>query len=233
MQLILGDCLEEMQEIKDCSIDMVLADPPYGTTQCKWDSVIDLPLLWEQLKRIVKTKAAIVMTASQPFTTTLISSNAKMFKYCWVWHKRTSANVGAARFQPLKTHEDIVVFGGIYKPQMIKGKMRKKGGKVANPDVVGGMKPVYYDSDEYYPVSVLDIKTERGLHPTQKPVKLMEYMIKTYTNEGDMVLDFSAGSFTTGEACINLNRDFIGIEKDKTYFDIGKERINKVLNERR
>lgn len=181
--------------------------------------------MWEQLKRLIKPNGAIVMTASQPFTTTLIASNRKQFKYCWVWHKKTSANVGAARFQPLKTHEDVVVFGGKYKPQMIKGKMRKKGGKAKNPDVVGAMKPVYYDSDEYYPVSVLDVKTERGLHPTQKPVPLMGYLIKTYTNEGETVLDFCCGSGTTGVAAKNLNRDFIGIELDAGYYEIAKKRI--------
>lgn len=223
--LLHGDCLELMQTIEDGSIDMILADPPYGTTQCKWDSVIDLERMWKQLKRVAKPKAAIVMTASQPFTTTLIASNMKMFKYCWVWHKRTSANIGAARFQPLKTHEDVVVFGGIYKPQMVKGKMRKKGGKVDNPDVVGGMKPVYYNSDEYYPVSVLDIKTERGHHPTQKPVALMEYLVKTYTDEGHTVLDFTMGSGTTGVACKNLGRNFIGIELDETYYQIATKRI--------
>ena len=220
-----GDCLVEMRDIPDVSVDMVLCDPPYGTTACKWDSVINLESMWKQLKRIIKPNGAIVIMASQPFTTTLISSNIREFKYCWVWHKRTSANVGAARFQPLKTHEDIVVFGGKYNPQMIRGKMRKKGGKAKNSIIVGGMKPIYYDSDEYYPVSVLDIKTERGFHPTQKPVQLMEYLIKTYTNEKDMVLDFAMGSGTTGIACKNLNRNFIGIELDKMYFEIAKDRI--------
>jgi site-specific DNA-methyltransferase (adenine-specific) len=224
-RLLLGDCLEIMPLLG--KVDMVLADPPYGTTACKWDSIIPLEPMWEQLKRIIQPNGAIVMTASQPFTTTLIASNMKMFKYCWVWYKRTSANIGAARFQPLKTHEDVVVFGGTYRPQMVKGKMRKKGGKVDNPDVVGGMKPVYYDSDEYYPVSVLDIKTERGYHPTQKPVALMEYLIKTYTNEDETVLDFTMGSGTTGVACKNLGRKFIGIEKEEKYFDIACNRISK------
>jgi len=225
MKLMQGDCLERMKEIPDGSVDMVLTDPPYGITACKWDSIIPLEPMWAQLKRVIKPNGAIVMTASQPFTTTLIASNMKMFKYCWVWHKRTSANIGAARYQPLKTHEDIVVFSGKYKPQMVKGKKRMKGGKVNNSEVVGGMKPVYYESDEYYPCSILDIKSERGLHPTQKPVALMEYLIKTYTNEGETVLDFTMGSGTTGVACKNLNRKFIGIELDKDYFKIAKERI--------
>lgn len=214
-----------MAEIEDDSIDLVLADPPYGTTACKWDSIIPLEPMWEQIKRMAKKRAAIVMTASQPFTTTLIASNMKMFKYCWVWNKKTSANVGAARFQPLKTHEDIAVFGGTYRPIMVTGRERMKGGKVRTGAATGSMAPIYYKSDQYYPISVLDIKTERGFHPTQKPVALMEYMIKTYTNEGDTVLDFAMGSGTTGVACKNLNRNFIGIEKDPSYFKIASERI--------
>jgi len=219
-----------MKEIPDGSVDMVLTDPPYGTTACKWDSIIPLEPMWEQLKRVTKKNGAIVMTASQPFTTTLIASNMKMFKYCWVWHKRTSANVAAARFQPLKTHEDIVVFGGVYRPQMEKGKMRRKGGLAKSGEANGGLPAKYYWSDEYYPTSVLDIKTERGYHPTQKPVALMEYLIKTYTNEGETVLDFTMGSGTAGVACANLGRDFIGIELDEGYFEIAKKRINETLS---
>mgnify|MGYP000622133286 CR=1 FL=1 len=228
VQLMLGDCLERMKEIESGSIDAIICDPPYGTTKCSWDSIIPLEPMWEQLKRVIKPNGAIVMTASQPFTTTLIASNLKDYKYNWVWHKRTSANVGAARFQPLKTHEDIAVFNGNYKPQMVKGKMRMKGGKAKNGEANGSLPPVYYASDEYYPVSVLDIKTERGLHPTQKPVALMEYLIKTYTNEGDTVLDFTMGSGTTGVASKNLNRDFIGVEMDEGYFKIAQERINGI-----
>lgn len=226
INLMQGDCLERMKEIPDGSVDMILADPPYGTTACKWDSIIPLEAMWEQLKRIIKPNGAIVMTASQPFTTTLIASNMKMFKYCWVWNKRTSANVGAARFQPLKTHEDIVVFSGKYKPQMTKGKMRMKGGKVKSGEANGSLPPVYYASDEYYPISILDIKTERGFHPTQKPVALMEYLINTYTNPGEVVLDFTMGSGSTGVACVNTNRSFIGIELDEGYFEIANKRIN-------
>jgi site-specific DNA-methyltransferase (adenine-specific) len=225
IRLINADCLEAMRDISDGSVDMVLTDPPYGTTACKWDSVIPFAPMWEQLKRITKLNAAIVLTASQPFTSALIMSNVKMFKYCWVWHKRTSANVGAARFQPLKTHEDIVVFGGKYQPQMVAGKERMKGGKVAGGKANGSLPPVYYKSDQYYPVSVLDFKTERGLHPTQKPVALMEYMIHTYTNAGDTVLDFTMGSGTTGVAAKNLGRSFIGIELDPDYFAIASKRI--------
>ncbi len=225
INLMQGDCLERMKEIESGSVDMILTDPPYGTTACKWDSIIDLDLMWEQLKRVIKPNGAIVMTASQPFTSILITSNLKDYKYNWVWHKRTSANVGAARFQPLKTHEDIVVFSGKYKPQMTTGKMRMKGGKVCGGEANGSLPPKYYKSDQYYPVSVLDIKTERGLHPTQKPVALMEYLIKTYTNESETVLDFTMGSGSTGVAAKNLKRNFIGIELDEEYFKIAQERI--------
>tara|TARA_R100000951_G_scaffold109118_1_gene105908 strand:+ start:747 stop:1451 length:705 start_codon:yes stop_codon:yes gene_type:complete len=231
INLMQGDCLERMKEIPDGSVDMVLCDPPYGTSACKWDSIIPLEPMWSHLKRVIKPNGAIVMTASQPFTTTLISSNIKMFKYCWVWHKRTSANVGAARFQPLKTHEDIAVFGGKYKPQMTKGKMRLKGGKAKNGKANGELPPVYYKSDQYYPTSVLDIKSERGFHPTQKPVPLMEYLIKTYTNENQTVLDFTMGSGSTGVACVNTDRNFIGIELDQDYFNIAEQRIQEAKNE--
>ena len=222
-----GDCLELLKDIPDGSVDMVLTDMPYNTTQCKWDCAIDLDALWVEIKRITKPKSAKVFTASQPFTTTLISSNLKDFKYNWVWHKRTAANVAIAKYQPLKTHEDIIVFSGDYNPIMTKGKMRKKGGKVAGGDTHGNMAAVYYDSDTYYPKSVLDIKTERGLHPTQKPVALMEYLIKTYTNEQDVVIDMFMGSGTTGVAAVNTNRRFIGIELDPEYFNIAENRINE------
>jgi site-specific DNA-methyltransferase (adenine-specific) len=225
-KLMQGDCLDRLREVPDNSIDMALTDPPYGTTACKWDSVIPLDLMWEQLKRVIKPKGAIVMTASQPFTTTLIASNLKEFKYCWVWHKRVSANVGAARFQPMKTHEDVVVFNGKYSPIMTEGKQRMRGGRAANGEANGSLPPVYYRSNQYYPTSVLDIKSERGYHPTQKPVALMEYLIKTYTNKGDTVLDFTMGSGTTGVACVNTNRNFIGIELDEGYFNTAVERIN-------
>lgn len=227
IKLMQGDCLERMKEIADGSVDAIICDPPYGTTACKWDSIIPLEPMRGQLKRIIKPNGAIVLFGSQPFTTTLIASNMKGFKYCWVWNKRTSANVGAARFQPLKTHEDIVVFGGKYKPQMTKGKMRMKGGKAKGGEANGSLPPVYYASDEYYPKSILDIKTERGYHPTQKPVALMEYLIKTYTDDGETVLDFTMGSGTTGVAAKNLNRNFIGIELDEKYFEIAKNRINE------
>lgn len=228
-ELWLGDCLEVMAEIPDGSIDAVICDPPYGTTACKWDSIIPLEPMWAQLKRVIKPNGAIVMTASQPFTTTLIASNQKSFKYCWVWHKKTSANVGAARFQPLKTHEDVVVFNGKYQPQMRKGKLRMKGGKVSGGEANGSLKPVYYLSDTYYPTSVLEgFKPDRGHHPTQKPVALMQYLIQTYTHEGETVLDFTMGSGTTGVAALNTGRKFIGIELDANYHSIATKRISEV-----
>jgi len=183
--------------------------------------------MWDQLRRVIKPNGAIVMTSSQPFTSALVMSNPKMFKYCWVWNKKTSANVAAARFQPLKTHEDIVVFSGKYKPQMTTGKMRMKGGKASSGIANGSLPPVYYKSDQYYPISILDIKTERGLHPTQKPVALMEYLIRTYTHEGETVLDFTMGSGTTGVACVKTGRKFIGIELDEDYFLAACKRIER------
>jgi len=235
MELMQGDCLEKMRCITDGSIDMVLADPPYGTTACKWDSIIPLEPMWEQLKRIVKKKGAIVMTASQPFTTTLIASNMKMFKYCWVWDKDRSCGSLLAKKRPLKYHEDVVVFYDklpTYNPQMTKGKMQKKasGGKSDN---YGEIPIVRYDSDMYYPRSIQTFKACHNMtgkvHPTEKPVELMEYLIKTYTNEGETVLDFAMGSGTTGVACKNLNREFIGIELDEAYFNIAEKRIKETI----
>jgi site-specific DNA-methyltransferase (adenine-specific) len=229
-RLLLGDCLDILPTLG--AVDAVVTDPPYGTTACKWDAVIPLEPMWEQLKRIIKPNGAIVMTASQPFTTTLIASNMKMFKYCWVWDKKQTGNPFLAKKQPLKVHEDIIVFGGNkYFPQMRIGKMRKKGG--------GKKSLIFGNTDEvinnmYYPVSILEVPNcanRKGrLHPTQKPVALMEYLIKTYTNEGETVLDFTMGSGTTGVAAKNLNRNFIGIELDPEYFKIAKKRIEAVQN---
>ena len=230
--LMKGDCLERMKEIPDGSVDMILTDPPYGTTACKWDSIIPLEPMWEQLKRIIRPNGAIVMTASQPFTTTLIASNMKMFKYCWVWEKSRASNFVHSNFQPLKSHEDICVwsYGGsaqgsktpmTYNPQHKKGKPYNKGiGHQENKHLSGGMSKVdtqelINKSGDRKPRSVIynssDCK-DRGLHPTQKPILLMEYMIKTYTNEGATVLDFTFGSGATIKAARNLNRKAIGIE---------------------
>ena len=240
-----GDCLERMKEIPDGSVDMVLTDPPYGTTACKWDSIIPLEPMWEQLKRVIKPNGAIVMTASQPFTTTLIASNMRGFAFCWVWDKCFAANFVQAKRQPLKDHEDVLVFTRTgkqpqYFPQMVKrDKPIKKGGnkqgraipiaQTENAKKFGESSKTY---DEKYPTSQMrfNCRDGRGLHPTQKPVALMEYLIKTYTNENETVLDFTMGSGTTGVACANLGREFIGIEMDETYFSIAQERILNALN---
>jgi DNA modification methylase len=230
-----GDCLELMKDIPDGSVDMVMCDPPYGTTACKWDSVIPLEPMWEQLKRITKKNGAIVMTASQPFTTTLISSNMKMFKYCWVWDKVKPSTGMHAKIMPLRSTEDIVVFGKgaiFYSPQMVAKKTRFEEKNDSNGEAFGGakVKRIHDNKGLGYPKSLLTLSNasqKNRVHPTQKPVALMEYMIKTYTNEGETVLDFTMGSGTTGVACANLNRNFIGIEKDDKYFAIASERINK------
>jgi site-specific DNA-methyltransferase (adenine-specific) len=234
IDLIYGDCLEKMQDIESGSVDMVLTDPPYGTTACKWDSIIPLEPMWEQLKRIVKPNGAIVMTASQPFTTTLIASNMKMFKYCWVWEKSHATGFLNAWKMPLKATEDVCVFYGrppIYNPQLTDKSKRNQ-----RPVTVRTKLSECYGKydlnirkcppDKSMPTTIQRFNNAQGtVHPTQKPVALMEYLIKTYTNEGETVLDFTMGSGTTGVACKNLNRSFIGIEMDDKYFEIAKNRI--------
>ena len=244
INLMLGDCLERMKEIPDGSVDLILTDPPYGTTACKWDSVIPLEPMWEQLKRVIKPNGAIVLFGSQPFTSVLVSSNLKMFKYCWVWDKIRASNFFAAKFQPLNNTEDVVVFshGGCnngtknpvpYFPQGIEScnivakNSKSVGGKIGDAHktsmVRGGG---YKQTTTGYPNKVIRfIRDKKPVHPTQKPVALMEYLIKTYSNENETVLDFTMGSGTTGVACKNLNRNFIGIEKDETYFKIAQDRI--------
>ena len=239
--LMKGDCLERMKEIESGSVDLILTDPPYGTTACKWDSVIPLDKMWEQLKRIIKPNGAIVMTASQPFTSKLIVSNINNFAHCWVWNKRFAGNFVQAKRQPLKDHEDVVVFSSngkqpLYFPQMTeREKPIKKGGNnqsQAIPIAVTAASKSFGEQgktyDKKHPTTTcltFSSREGRGLHPTQKPVALMEYLIKTYTNEKETVLDFTMGSGTTGVACMNTNRKFIGIEMDDNYFDIGTKRI--------
>ena len=228
MTLIQGDCLEAMQLISDGSIDMVLADPPYGTTACKWDSVIPFEPMWEQLKRVVKPNGAIVMTASQPFTTMLIASNIKMFKYCWAWKKSKPTGHLNAKKQPLKTYEDIVVFYGkqcCYNPQGIKP--TNKIVRRTNRGNYGECSATTHQSVTGYPRNLVEFSSVDGVHQTQKPVALMEYLIKTYTNEGETVLDFTMGSGTTGVACVNTGRKFIGIELDQEYFEVAQNRIEQ------
>lgn len=231
--LLHGDCLERMAEIPDGSVDMILTDPPYGTTACKWDSVIPLEAMWAHLKRVIKANGAIVMTAAQPFTTTLISSNMKMFKYCWVWEKTMATGGLLAKFRPMKAHEDIVVFGvtkkSTYNPERLPGSAytRPEGKKVGSVtgDAVGGY--VTVSKGGRNPRSVLKIPNpNRGsLHPTQKPVALMEYLVKTYTNPGEQVLDFAMGSGTTGVAAMQTGRRFVGIEMDAHYYGISCGRV--------
>jgi len=241
MNLMLGDCLERMKEIEDGSVDMVLTDPPYGTTACKWDSVIDLPLMWQQLKRIIKPTGTIVMTGSQPFTSVVIASNLKMFKYCWVWDKKRPSNPMLAKKQCLKVHEDIMVFyskAGTYIPQgTFKTDGKPRGGTAPSKTELGfgkGASENYTQTTSGYPKSIVTFGTDnsKNVHPTQKPVALMEYLIKTYTLENETVLDFTMGSGTTGVACVNTNRNFIGIEMDENYFNIAKERIDKAQKEK-
>jgi len=238
IQLMLGNCLERMKEIPTGSVDMVMADPPYGTTACKWDSIIPLDLMWEQLKRVIKPNGAIVITASQPFTTTLISSNMKMFKYCWVWEKSQATGFLNAWRMPLKATEDVCVFYSkpvTYNPQLTDKPIKNQRPVTASTklsDCYGkrDLNTHKCPPDKSMPKTILRFNNAQGnVHPTQKPVALMEYLIKTYTNEGETVLDFTMGSGTTGVACANLNRNFIGIELDSEYFKIAEKRINENL----
>jgi len=253
MKLLHGDCLEVMQTLEDNSVDAIICDPPYGTTQCKWDAVIPFEPMWEQLKRIAKKQTPIVLFGNQPFTSALIMSNVKMFKYTWVWDKKVAGNFYNAKYMPMKEHEDICVFyqaAPTYNPQRIMrseaslkrypiGKQeikipKKSLNKTPRHAVEGGIKgrPHKCAPDgTRNPRSIIEFNKsgsskESGKHPTQKPVALMEYLVKTYTNEGDTVLDFTMGSGSTGVACVNLSRDFIGIELEREYYDIATERIN-------
>ena len=231
IQLFHGDCLEVMKNIPDKSIDMILCDLPYGTTKNKWDSVLDFELLWKQYKRILKKESAIVLFSSQPFTTALIASNIENFKYCWIWQKTRFANQMLAKKQPLKVHEDICIFSygnHRYKPQGLK-KINKitKQGKTITDNLGGGERKTEY-LQEYtnYPKSLIRFNSEGNTeHPTQKPLALLAYLIETYTNETETILDNCMGSGSTGVAAKNLNRKFIGIELDKEYFEIAKKRI--------
>ena len=242
MRLIHGDCLIEMKQIPDGSVDLVLADPPYGTTACKWDSIIPLEPMWAELKRVTKHNGAVVLMASQPFTTTLIASNSKNFKYTWIWEKNKVS--GLIKNQPIRAFEDITVF--YRKPptwneiKIKRTELEYKMCKRVNDSAsIGSVHRPNYNNvlirksaqEQWYkkPINILqfssDDKRDGTGHPTQKPVALMEYLIRTYTNKGDTVLDFVMGSGTTGVACVNLNREFIGIEIDKTYCETAEKRI--------
>ena len=231
--IILGDCLEEMKKIQMNSVDMILTDLPYGTTACKWDEIINMGEMWDLFNHVSKETTPIILTASQPFTSKLIISNIDNFKYCWVWDKVLHSNPLIAKRQPLSNYEDICVFYKkqcTYNPQMEIGNIIKRGGsKTHNSETKGLTQLTTGDSTkERYPKRIIRISNAdktNNYHPTQKPVELFEYLIKTYSNEGDTVLDCTAGSGTTGVACKNLNRNYILIEKEQKYYDIIKERL--------
>lgn len=231
-----GDCLEEMSKIPDGSVDLVLTDPPYGTTACKWDSVIQFEPMWAHLHRVAKKSAAIVLFGNEPFSSYLRMSSIKQYKYDWVWDKGKGSNPFLAKKQPMRSYENIMVFSsGVYYPQMRKGtpyKAPRTGGAHTNSIVGNNKKQGSFkqkDNDgTRYPLAILPYSIHCGskLHPTQKPVALLEYLIRTYTNEGDTVLDFTMGSGSTGVACVNTGRKFIGIELDEHYFGIAQGRIS-------
>ncbi len=238
-----GDCLVEMDKIADKSVDMILCDLPYGTTACKWDSVIPFEPLWNQYERVIKDNGAIVLFASQPFTSVLIMSNLKNYKYNWTWNKKAPYGFAFAKHQPLRVIEDIVVFNvkNNYNPQMTLAEAKNKRPRnkkySVDGDLTANIKNRYagenHNEDLRYPINYIEIRNDtkecnklNRMHPTQKPVELMEYLIKTYTNEGDTVLDNCMGSGTTGVACKKTGRHFIGIEKDEKYFEIAVSRVS-------
>lgn len=241
--LILGDCLEVMKGIESGSVDMVCADLPYGTTACKWDSVIPLDKLWVEYKRVCKPDAAIVLTATQPFTAALVMSNPKWFKHEWIWHKSKSGSAFTAKVRPMAKHESVLVFGRgriTYNPQMKEGEpySRTRKPPPINNHLLGlgrNGESTTVNAGTRYPDSVIFFqqkwRRQDQVHPTQKPVTLMEYLIRTYTNEGETVLDNTMGSGTTGVACVNTGRRFIGIERDAEYFRVASERISSANNE--
>ena len=242
-KLYKGDCLEVMDQLieQEIKVDMILCDPPYGTTACKWDSVIPFDEMWLRLNKLIKDNGAIVLFGSEPFSSKLRCSNLKNYKYDWVWNKKLAGNGILAKRQPLKIHENVIVFNSkIYIPQMTTGKLRRKltnNPKISEIKGGDGVKRANETfNDQYYPTSIQEFSIanlRRGrLHPTQKPVELLEYLIKTYTNEGEIVLDFTAGSGSTGVACINTGRKFIGIELDEKYFNIAENRIEEAVNKK-
>ncbi len=245
IKLYKGDCIEVMKGIETGSIDAIITDPPYGTTACKWDSVIDFELMWEQLNRIIKPNAAIVLFGSQPFTSALIMSNPKGFKYEWIWDKKTSTGGVLAKKRPMKAHENILVFNtvsynaqmGVWDEGLIKRMSKKRYEANPKTEMMHKKHSVCNKEDKLkrgkYPQSVLRINglarqsKESGLHPTQKSLELMEYLVKTYSNENDTILDFTMGSGSTMVACQNTNRNGIGIEMDEGYFKIAQQRIEE------
>lgn len=239
MAVYKGDCLELMKYIPDGSIDMILADLPYGTTACKWDVIIPFEPLWEQYERIIKPNGAIILMCGEPFTSQLINSNLPMFKYKWIWDKKFAGNFVTANKRPLNTFEEIAVFYNsqpTYNPQKTKRDKPITSGKRCHPrNRTGTDENITYEAekktyDDKHPTTIISIPRQIGKgtsHPTQKPVALLEYLIKTYTNEGETVLDNTMGSGSTGVACLNTNRNFIGMELDDKYFEIAEKRIKE------
>jgi len=247
-KLYKGDCLEVMDKLieQGVVVDVVICDPPYGTTACKWDSVIDFDEMWLRLNKLIKPNGAIVLFGSEPFSSALRMSNIKDYKYDLIWKKNVPTGFYNAKKQQLKIHENISLFYKLqptYNPQMVKRSqeeykksLRVNDSECPNPDIYGRgrTKLIRKSAEEQkykYPFSICEFKKDRvygkNKHPTQKPIALMEYLIKTYTNENETVLDFTMGSGTTGVACKNTNRNFIGIEQDDKYFDIAKQRIKE------
>lgn len=234
IKLYNGDCLEVMKQIPDNSIDMILCDLPYGTTACKWDTIIPFEPLWEQYNRITKQSSSIVLFSKQPFTTKLINSNLSDYKYSLVWKKDNHDNPLMAKKRFLNITEDINIFYRkqcVYNPQgIIKVNKVTKQGRGESLSQKNSRKSEYLQEYTNYPRNILDFKRDLpNIHPTQKPVALLEYLIKTYTNENDLVLDNTMGSGSTGVACVNTNRRFIGIELDKKYYDIAKNRMKEAI----
>ena len=237
MKLLNGDCLKLMKEIPDGSVDLILCDLPYGMTDCEWDDVLPFDELWEQYDRLLKPKGAAVLFSAQPFTTQLIMSNRKAFRYCWYWLKNTPTGFTYARYQPMRKVEDICVFykqKPTYNPQGLrevinpKPRKNKKTGRGTHIYDMATLSNEYTTKYTNWPKNVLEYNSERGHHPTQKPVPRLEYLVRTYTNEGDTVLDNCMGSGSTGVAVKRVGgRHFIGIEQNKGYFDIAKERIER------
>jgi len=238
-KLMFGDCLERMKEIPDNSIDCIITDLPYGTTKCKWDILIPFDSIWKEVNRVTRDNGAICLFGSEPFSSALRLSNVKNYKYDWVWDKVTARGHLVAKKRPMQQTENISVFQAKkahnYYPQMIdrpKDKIKvTKTREYSRTEIMGGKKSVLKEKvyDQWYPKNIIQVSnansSNKSAHPTQKPVVLLEYLIKTYTLEGETVLDFTMGSGSTGVACKNLKRNFIGIEKDKEYFRIAKQRI--------
>ena len=246
IKLYNGDCLEGMDKLIEAGIkvDAIITDPPYGTTACSWDSVIPFDEMWLRLNKLIKDNGAIVLFGSEPFSSALRMSNINNYKYDWVWDKKKHANAMLAKFQPLKIHELVHIFSSNGKANYYPIKEKRnprvdKESNIKNGDNFGKkvVKRKYSNPDGLYnPKSILEISNanQRGkVHPTQKPVTLMEYLIKTYTNENELVLDFTMGSGSTGVACVNNNRNFIGIEKDKGYYEIAKNRIKEAIDNKK